>query len=73
MRVRAVGRAEAITPLLPAAQASLMHESGDAVATDLFALALQLDGHARTAVSLPGLLMHERDLRPQLLLALPTR
>lgn len=65
MRMGAVGRADPITPLLPAAQAILLHETGDAVPTDLFALALQLDGHARAAVGLPGLPVHARDLRPQ--------
>src|SRR5688572_4551935 len=73
MGVSTVGRADPITPLLPAAQASLVHESGDAVSTDLLALALQFDGHAWTAVSLSGLPMHERDLRPQFVISTPAR
>ncbi len=73
MRVRAVGRADPIPPLWPAAHAIRAHESGDAVPTNLFALALQFDGHARTAVGLPGLPMHERDLRLQFAISLPAR
>ena len=39
----------------------------------MVALGLQLCGHARTAVSLPGLLVHERDLRSQFVISQPAR